>query len=100
MIHASSSSPIRLKKDCGNEDNNFFDWAVKNKLKVESITLDDPDGYESILNEQSIRIGNTTTKEEDVTDQLHALVFDLEALDNELEDIYDLDAGIEQAGID
>jgi len=76
-------------------------WEVLTpKLKIESITLDDPDGYESILNERSIRIGNTTTKEEDVTDQLHALVFDLEALDNELEDIYDLDAGIEQEGID
>jgi hypothetical protein len=72
-------------------------WDVlKPKLKVESITLDDPDGYESILNELSIRIGNTTTKEEDVTDQLHALVFDLEAEGNELEDNYDLDAGIEQ----
>ena len=71
-------------------------WDVlKPKLKVESITLDDPDGYESILNERSIRIGNTTTKEEDVTDQLHALMFDLEAEDNELEDSYDLDAGIE-----
>ena len=70
--------------------------SKKNKLKVESITLDDPDGYESILNELSIRIGNTTTKEEDVTDQLHALVFDLEAEGNELEDSYDLDAGIEQ----
>lgn len=70
------------------------------KLKIESITLDDPDGHESILNERSIRIGNTTTKEEDVTDQLHALVFDLEAEDNELEDAYDLDAGIEQEDID
>jgi len=65
------------------------------KLKIELITLDDPDSYESILNERSIRIGKTTTKEEDVTDQLQALVFDLEAEDNEQEDAYDLDAGIE-----
>jgi hypothetical protein len=73
---------------------------LKPKLKVESITLDDPDGYESILNERSIRIGNTTINEEDVTDQLHALAFDLVAEDNELEDAYDLDAGIEQEDID
>lgn len=66
------------------------------KLKIESITVDDPERYESILTERSIRIGNTTTKEEDVTDQLHALVFDLETEENELEDSYDLDAGIEE----
>lgn len=72
-------------------------WAVlKPKLKIEYTTLDDPEGYESILNERSIRIGNTTTKEEDVTDQLHDLVFDLEAEDIDVEDAYDLDAGIEQ----
>jgi hypothetical protein len=73
-------------------------WDVLTpKLKIESITLDDPHCYESILNEYSTRIGKkTTTKEENVTDQLHALVFDLEAEDNELEDAYDLDAGIEQ----
>jgi hypothetical protein len=74
-------------------------WDVlKPKLKIESITLDDPDGYESILDERSIRIGKSTLNKEDVTDQLHALVFDLEAKDNELEDLYDLDAGIEQEG--
>ena len=72
-------------------------WEVLTpKLKIEYITLDDPEGYESILNERSIRIGNTTINEEDVTDQLQALVFDLDAEDNELEDAYDLDAGIEQ----
>lgn len=73
------------------------EWKVLTpKLKIESITLDDPDVYESILNERSIRIGNTTTKDEDITDQLHALVFDLEAEDIDVEDAYDLDAGIEQ----
>lgn len=72
-------------------------WDVLTpKLKIEYTTLDDPKGYESILNERSLRIGNTTSIEEDITVQLQALVFDIEAEDNELEDAYDLDAGIEQ----
>lgn len=65
------------------------------KIKIESITLDDPDGYESILNKRSIRVGNTTMKAESVTDQLQDLVFDMGDEYLDLEDSYDLDAGIE-----
>jgi hypothetical protein len=72
------------------------DWDLLTpKIKIESITLDDPDGYESILNKRSIGVGNSTFKVETVTDQLQDLVFDIGNEDQDLEDSYDLDAGIE-----
>jgi hypothetical protein len=72
------------------------DWDLLTpKIKIESITLDDPDGYESILNKRSIGVGNTTNKEERLNDELQGLVFDIGNEDQDLEDSYDLDAGIE-----
>jgi hypothetical protein len=72
------------------------DWdLLPPQIKIESITLDDPDGYKSILNKRSIGVGNTTFKVETVTDQLQDLVFDIGNEDQDLEDSYDLDAGIE-----
>lgn len=72
------------------------DWnLLPPKIKIESITLDDPDGYESILNKRSIRVGKTTLNVETVTDQLQDLMFDIGNEYLDLEDSYDLDAGIE-----
>jgi len=73
------------------------DWdLLPPKIKIESITLDDPDGYESILKKRSLLgIVNSAIKLETVSDQLQDLVFDIGDEYQDLEDSYDLDAGIE-----
>lgn len=72
-------------------------WELRElRVKIESINLVDPEGYESTLNEWSTRVGEPSIKEEQIKEELQALELDLAADVQDLEDAYDLDTGIEE----
>ena len=73
------------------------EWELlEPKLKVESITIDNPNAYESTLDELATRITTPSIKEEILKSELQALELDQDVGVQSLEDAYDLDAGIEE----